>query len=206
MDSYVSYRNINMKINSNIKIVGEKVILVPYTQIHVPRYHEWMKSEELQQLTASEPLSLAEEYEMQKSWREDDDKCTFITLDKELFEKTNDEIKSMIGDTNIFLTDKDQAQGEIEIMIAEKSARGKKMGWETVILMLLYGIEYINLKKYEAKISLSNEKSIKMFYKLGFEEQSRSEVFQEVTLYKEISTEWTTWLKEQCGYKIEKYD
>ena len=32
-----------------------------------------MKSKELQELTASEPLTLKEEYEMQKSWREDDD-------------------------------------------------------------------------------------------------------------------------------------
>lgn len=37
------------------------------------RYHEWMKSPELQQLTASEPLTLEQEYLMQKSWRQDDD-------------------------------------------------------------------------------------------------------------------------------------
>ena len=32
-----------------------------------------MKSPELQELTASEPLTLEEEYEMQKTWREDED-------------------------------------------------------------------------------------------------------------------------------------
>lgn len=32
-----------------------------------------MKSEELRAYTASEPLSLEEEYEMQMSWRNDDD-------------------------------------------------------------------------------------------------------------------------------------
>lgn len=37
-----------------------------------------MKSEELQKLTASEPLTLEEEYEMQKSWREDNDSKLYI--------------------------------------------------------------------------------------------------------------------------------
>lgn len=32
-----------------------------------------MKNEELLELTASEPLTLAEEYDMQKSWYEDED-------------------------------------------------------------------------------------------------------------------------------------
>lgn len=32
-----------------------------------------MKSPELQQLTASEPLTLEQEYDMQRSWREDND-------------------------------------------------------------------------------------------------------------------------------------
>ena len=42
-----------MKLNWNTKIIGEKVVLVPYCKKHVPKYHEWMKSEELQHLTGS---------------------------------------------------------------------------------------------------------------------------------------------------------
>ncbi|CAH1643272.1 unnamed protein product [Spodoptera littoralis] len=192
-----------MKLNSNTIIIGRNVVLVPYREYHVPRYHKWMKSEELQKLTASEPLSLEQEYEMQKSWREDDDKCTFIILDKTIFEKSNEETVAMIGDTNIFITDKELRVGEIEIMIAEESARGKKFGWEAVILMFLYGIQHINLKTFEAKISLSNSISIKMFQKLGFQEKSLSEIFQEITLEKVVNTEWIKWLNEQAQYEIQ---
>uniref|UniRef100_A0A2A4ISG4 N-acetyltransferase domain-containing protein n=1 Tax=Heliothis virescens TaxID=7102 RepID=A0A2A4ISG4_HELVI len=192
-----------MKVNSNTKIVGRNLVLVPYREYHVPRYHEWMQSVELQKLTASEPLTLEEEYEMQRSWREDEDKCTFIILDKNVYEKNNDDTDAMIGDTNIFITDNELAAGEIEIMIAEESARGKKFGWEAVILMFLYGIKHLNIKLFEAKISLTNTISIKMFKKLGFQEKSVSEVFQEVTLEKKVNDEWIRWLNEQAQYEIQ---
>lgn len=109
----------------------------------------------------------------------------------------------MIGDTNIFITDNEFTAGEIEIMIAEESARGKKLGWEAVILMLLYGIQHINLKLIESKISLTNSISIKMFKKLGFQEKSVSDVFQEVTLEKKVCDEWVKWLNEQSPYELQ---
>jgi RimJ/RimL family protein N-acetyltransferase len=71
-----------MKLNANTTIEGNKVILVPYRKEHVARYHEWMQDPALQEATASEPLSIEEEYDMQRKWAEDDDKCTFILLDR----------------------------------------------------------------------------------------------------------------------------
>ncbi|XP_075950140.1 alpha/beta-tubulin-N-acetyltransferase 9 [Anarhichas minor] len=173
-----------MKINENTLLEGNKVVLVPYNAEHVPRYHEWMKSPELQQLTASEPLTLEQEYDMQRSWREDNDKCTFIILDKQRWADSSvEEEQCMVGDVNIFLTDPtDPTLAELEIMIAEPSHRGKGIGNEVTRMMMSYGVTKLGVKKFEAKIGLNNQVSIAMFKKLHFQEVSVCEVFKEVTL------------------------
>lgn len=111
----------------------------------------------------------------------------------------------MIGDTNIFIINSEIGIGEIEIMIAEKTARGKKLGWEAVILMLIYSIKHIKQKVFEAKILLENTISIEMFKKLGFVEKTRSEVFQEITLEKEVCDSWLKWLEDQFQLDIQQY-
>ncbi|XP_034239090.1 N-acetyltransferase 9-like protein isoform X2 [Thrips palmi] len=182
-----------MRLNENTCIVGKSVILVPYKEHHVPKYHNWMKSEELQHQTGSEPLTLQEEYEMQKSWHLDNDKCTFIVLDKLMYENGRDEI----GDTNFFFSDDNRHQAEAEIMIAEEGARGNKRGWEAMLLMLRYGIEELDVKIYEVKIKLDNAVSIKMFTKIGFVEVSRSDVFSECTMQKTVAHEWVEWVNTE---------
>ncbi|THU42654.1 hypothetical protein C4D60_Mb00t18450 [Musa balbisiana] len=65
---------------------GEKVILVPYMREHVPTYHRWMQDPALLAATASEPLTLHQEYQMHDSWTQDPLKHTFILLDKQLIQ------------------------------------------------------------------------------------------------------------------------
>lgn len=120
-----------MRENQFTTIVGTNVILVPYEDFHVPKYHGWMKDPELQVQTASEALTLQEEYAMQRTWREDADKCTFIVLDRKKFEeypkkadvaRSNTqqnfddalntptqlrEIDAMIGDVNLFFIEEE---------------------------------------------------------------------------------------------------
>eukprot|EP00475_Leptophrys_vorax_P000036 TRINITY_DN10021_c0_g1_i3.p2 TRINITY_DN10021_c0_g1~~TRINITY_DN10021_c0_g1_i3.p2 ORF type:complete len:151 (+),score=11.41 TRINITY_DN10021_c0_g1_i3:44-454(+) len=133
-----------MRVNESTCIVGEKVVLVPYRACHVPKYHTWMQDPALQEATGSEPLSLEEEFEMQARWREDDDKCTFIVLDRSHFppsvlpptpvgespEASSHlpsclmhsplHIDAMAGDVNLFLNDLDDGSAaEVEVMIAE---------------------------------------------------------------------------------------
>ncbi|XP_065753168.1 alpha/beta-tubulin-N-acetyltransferase 9 isoform X1 [Phocoena phocoena] len=197
-----------MRLNQNILLLGKKVVLVPYTPEHVPsRYHEWMKSEELRRLTASEPLTLEQEYVMQCSWQEDADKCTFIVLDAEKWQAQlgTSEESCMVGDVNLFLTDLgDPTLGEIEVMIAEPSCRGQGLGTEAVLVMMSYGVTKLGLTKFEAKIGQGNEPSMQLFRKLHFEQVAVSSVFQEVTLRLTMSERERQWLLEQTSHVEEK--
>ncbi|XP_049625729.1 alpha/beta-tubulin-N-acetyltransferase 9 isoform X2 [Suncus etruscus] len=196
-----------MRVNQHTLLLGKKVVLVPYTSRHVPRYHEWMKSEELRRLTASEPLTLEQEYAMQRSWRDDADKCTFIVLDAEKWQAQPcpSEENCMMGDVNLFLTDPgDPTLGEIEVMIAEPSCRGRGCGTEAVLMMLAYGMSKLGLTTFEAKIGQENEQSMGLFRKLHFEQVALSTVFQEVTLRLRIGESERQWLLEQTCHMQEQ--
>jgi RimJ/RimL family protein N-acetyltransferase len=108
-----------MKLNYETCLVGSSSILVPYRQEHVQKYHDWMLNPKLLEATASEPLSLQEEYENQESWRDDPEKCTFIVLAKEACSENDvtvaenekfvkDNLHAMTGDVNLFLSDEDE--------------------------------------------------------------------------------------------------
>jgi len=101
------------------------VTLVPYRKEHVEIYHKWMEDEWIREMTASERLTLEQEYAMQESWHLDPDKCTFIILDRSLPDTPNIETKggAMAGDVNLFLN-QEKGSGEIEVMIAQEKRVG----------------------------------------------------------------------------------
>jgi hypothetical protein len=62
-----------MRLDAELKLEGEKVILVPYREEHVPKYHDWMADDEILRLTGSDRLTLEQEFDMQRSWSRDPD-------------------------------------------------------------------------------------------------------------------------------------
>eukprot|EP00258_Populus_trichocarpa_P025476 XP_024441495.1 N-acetyltransferase 9-like protein isoform X2 [Populus trichocarpa] len=155
-----------------VSLEGEKVILVPYMEAHVPKYHHWMQDPFLLQATGSELLSLQDEYQMQLSWTQDPLKRTFIVLDKEMiqagFVHGDPHVEAMVGDVNIFMNDVDDPQvAEIEIMIAEPKSRGKGLGKESVLMMMAYAVRDLGIHVFRAKIGESNGSSLNMFWFSG---------------------------------------
>lgn len=111
-----------------------------------------MKDDWLLQMTGSEPLSLKEEIDMQRSWRDDEDKLTFIMLSKEkcttselpceggndtnrneidVADYTSSNLAAMIGDINLFLSEEDsdnhcKEDGDNDIKNAEDNVVARR--------------------------------------------------------------------------------
>ncbi|GAB5033297.1 n-acetyltransferase 9 [Nannochloropsis oceanica] len=145
-----------------------------------------MQDSFLQEMTASVPLSLEEEYAMQASWRDDEKKCTFILLDKANPSSLPPSFStsSMVGDVNLFFNDQDNdlSIAEIEIMIAEPRARGKGMGKEGVGMMMRYAVDKLGVKRFYCKISEDNLTSLRMFEGLGYVRVAYVAAFKEIEL------------------------
>ncbi|TQS37780.1 hypothetical protein Golomagni_01735 [Golovinomyces magnicellulatus] len=222
----------NAEIQS-LAISSSKVLLVPYEKRHVETYHEWMNSKEIQEATASESLTLNEEYLMQESWRHDHDKLTFVicrppsTHIKKVVAGTHDATHLLLGDVNLFLFAAQQHDncciGELELMVAPLEARRHGYG-RAAILCFLYYIqthldqlmtEYCGSKNSDSKtmhllylrvkIHSENINSIKLFESIGFHRVSdTADFFGEFEFKLENCTEpETTRLLEKFG--IEAY-
>ncbi|KAL6879096.1 GNAT domain-containing protein [Trichoderma novae-zelandiae] len=153
-----------MKVNEKIAISTSRVLLVPYEAHHVLTYHDWMKDPAIQEATASEPMTLDEEYENQLSWRTSHDKLTFIVCEALSGERQGDGERTvtaqgddspdkMRGDVNFFLylddDDDDELtgsresntirlRGEVDVMIAKTQHRGNGLGEAAVRSILAY--------------------------------------------------------------------
>ncbi|KAK4044758.1 GNAT domain-containing protein [Parachaetomium inaequale] len=157
-----------MRLNEFTAVSTAKALLVPYDRRHVLTYHAWMEDPAIQEATASERLTLDEEYENQESWRASHDKLTFIICQplvssSESSGSTSTPIRAgepdapekMVGDINLFLypyeddEEEDEAEppssaapafcvGEVDIMIADQQHRGRGLGRAVVQAFLQY--------------------------------------------------------------------
>lgn len=193
-------------------------------------------------------MTLEEEYENQESWRESHDKLTFIlcqpargdeqTKEASVDADQVDTLDKMIGDINFFIypfDDDDEEEGkdsagttgvvgEIDIMIAGHSDRGKGLGKAAVSTFLHYiwtnrsaileeyGRQHssvpggsnvpLRLQFLMAKIKATNERSIALFKGLGFEQEGEVNYFGEVKL---VMKEFDSIAKTPRGYEVVQY-
>lgn len=130
---------------------------------------------------------------MQRTWRQDSDKLTFISCkpcegDRSQFES----IDSIVGDVNLFLLENEEDSGdvslvgELELMIAEKDNQHRGFGKASLLVFVRYIFAHekeiidayfaeprdvaksTSLAYLRVKISETNARSINLFESLGF--------------------------------------
>ena len=96
-------------------------------------------------------------------------------------------------------------QAELDIMIAEESARGKGMGSEASRIMLWYGSHHLNIRRFFAKIKKENDASKGLFeHRLGFKEIAFVECFgeHEYERREECSEDMVDKLQKELGFQV----
>ena len=170
---------------------------------------------------------------MQKSWREDADKLTFIAClppsrsssakdheDPAIDGGNDDADDKMIGDVNLFLseaTDNEDTNarsgsavvGELEIMVARKEMQNLGLGTSILLAFLWYIFTHLDsimleyagsiplsttgpptLRCLRVKIDASNERSIRLFERVGFKKFSPTpNYFNELELRFDVSSD-----------------
>ncbi|EZG43193.1 putative N-acetyltransferase [Gregarina niphandrodes] len=141
-------------------------------------YKIWMDDPGLKyELGTDEGMTEDEIKDMQRKWLEDEDKFDYtIWADGQ-----------PVGDIGLFYKRDenghvDHTEGEISMMIAEKAYRRKGLGKLAYQLAIQEAFKKFNTKRVVAKIKQDNEASIRFFQRLGYTEESRSQVFNEVTM------------------------
>jgi len=162
----------NMKTVERKSLVGERVILRPFSKSDLPHIQRWSTDAELRKLTGEvAPISQAEAEKWGRELRADENRAWFaVVLKRE---------KRVIGEAGLLRMFRPWHSTDMTIIIGEKDARGKGYGKEVGRLLLSYAFEHLGLHRVSIGVVGFNRNALRFLKSLGFKKEGveRDEYF-----------------------------
>ena len=161
-----------MKTEERKPLIGERILLRPFTKKDLLHIQRWSNDAELRKLTGEiAPISQADAEKFYKELRSDQNRIWYtIVLKRE---------NRVIGEAGLLRMFKPWRNTDMTIIIGEKDQRGKGHGKEAGHLLLTYAFQHLGFHRISVGVVGFNKKAIKFWKSLGFKKEGirREEYF-----------------------------
>ena len=161
-----------MKTVERKPLIGERIILRPFTKKDLTHTVRWSEDAELRKLIGEiAPISRAEAEKWYKELRSDETRAWYTIVLK----KGN----RVIGEAGLLRMFKPWRHTDMTIIIGEKDQRGKGYGKEAGHLLLTLAFHDLGFHRISVGVVGFNKKAIKFWKSLGFKKEGveRDEYF-----------------------------
>jgi RimJ/RimL family protein N-acetyltransferase len=153
-------------------LVGERILLRPFSKRDLPHIQRWSADAELRKLIGEvAPMSEAEGERFYKELRADKDRVWFVIV-----LKRNGRV---IGEAGLLRMFRPWRNTDMTIIIGEKDAWGKGYGTEAGHLLLDYAFNRLGFHRISIGVVGFNKRALRFWESLGFEKEGveRDEYF-----------------------------
>jgi RimJ/RimL family protein N-acetyltransferase len=145
-------------------LYGKKVILRPIVPEDLPNYVQWLADPDvLRYFGTYLPINLAQEEAWYRHQNEDPTAINFAIT----YEGRH------IGGTGFQHLNHRERNAEVGLFIGEKSLWDQGLGQDTLVTMVRYGFEQLNLHRIYLRVFAENERGIRAYEKVGFVTEGR---------------------------------
>jgi diamine N-acetyltransferase len=162
----------NVKTAERKSLVGERVLLRPFSRRDLPHVQRWSTDAELRKLIGEvAPMSEVEVEKFYEELRADKDRVWFVIV-----LKRNGRV---IGEAGLLRMFRPWRNTDMTIIIGEKDAWGKGYGTEAGHLLLNYAFNRLGFHRISIGVVGFNKRALRFWESLGFQKEGveRDEYF-----------------------------